>query len=104
LLNYRPIADNAPVLTQRDQLLDGGFQPIVQLVGSMMRSTRNHAETALVQAKSMPKGTMPPSVGMGRSVKLTGVEILRRMHVVLGHLSLQVLLATLMASKDLNAW
>ena len=35
--------------------------------------------------------------------KLTGVEILRRMHVVLGHPSLPVLLATLMASKDVSA-
>ena len=78
-------------------------QPVVQLTGDMLRSPMAHAVTALVQSKVKSKGTPPPSVGMGRVAKLTGVEILRRMHVVLGHPSLPVLLATLMASKDVNA-
>jgi hypothetical protein len=116
----RPTIDESTVLAQRVQYLDGGSQhqregtiqlwrpaptaqPVVQLAGNLLRSTRNYAETALVQAKTMPKGSMPPSVSMDRPVKLTGVEILRRIHVVLGHPSLQVILATLMASKDLNA-
>jgi hypothetical protein len=77
--------------------------PIIELSGELLRSPEAHAVTALVQAKAAPKGTPPPSVGMGRVAKLTGVEILRRMHVVLGHPSLPVLLATLMASKDINA-
>ena len=95
------------VSTQRGHFSDGGLltesavfqmaQPVALLTDEMMRSTRNYAETALVQARSTPKGTMPPSVGMGRAAKLTGLEILRRMHVVLGHPSLPVLLATLEA-------
>lgn len=56
---------------------------------------------ALAQTKI--KGAPPPSVGMGRVAKLTGLEILRRMHVVFRHPSLPVLLATLMRSKDINA-
>ena len=76
---------------------------IVELTGDMLRSPRAHAEVALMQIKLKPKGAPPPSVGVGRVAKLTGVEILRRMHVVLGHPSLPVLLATLMASKDVNA-
>ena len=127
----RSTINEPPVLAQRVNVLNGGLlthredaiyaqsppgfpplperavfvmtRPIVQLTDQLARSTRNRAETALVQAKVMPKGTMPPSVGVGRSVKLTGIEILRRMHVVLGHPSLPVLLATLMASKDVNA-
>ena len=78
-------------------------QPIVELTGDLLRSPSAHAEAALMQIKVKPKGAPPPSVGMGRVAKLTGVEILRRMHVVLGHPSLPVLLATLMASKDINA-
>ena len=78
-------------------------QPIVELTGDLLRSPSAHAEVALMQIKLKPKGAPPPSVGMGRVAKLTGVEILRRMHVVLGHPSLPVLLATLMASKDVNA-
>jgi hypothetical protein len=127
----RPNIAESPLSSQRAQYLDGVFrtaresaiyvrspsgfpplperaalemaQPVVLLTDELARSTRNYAETALVQARSTPKGTMPPSVGMGRMVKLTGLEILRRMHVVLGHPSLPVLLATLEASKDVNA-
>ena len=85
IVNEGNIADNltrgnigeSPVSTQRDHAFDGGsmtgFPPIVQMSGNLLRSTRNHAETALVQMKTMPKGTMPPSVGIGRSVKLTGI-------------------------------
>ena len=45
----------------------------------------------------------PSTVGMARAVPLTGVEILWRTHVVLGHCSLQQVLATLAKTKGLRA-
>ena len=45
----------------------------------------------------------PPTIGMAQPVKLSGVEILWRMHCVLGHVPLPQVLATLAKTKNLRA-
>ena len=45
----------------------------------------------------------PSTIGMAQPVRLTGVEILWRMHCVLGHVPLPQVLATLAKTKNLRA-
>jgi len=45
----------------------------------------------------------PSTIGMARPVKLTGLEILWRMHCVLGHCSLEQVLATLAKTENMRA-
>ena len=45
----------------------------------------------------------PTTIGMGRPVALTGLEILWRLHIVLGHASIDQVMATLSKTEGMRA-
>ena len=60
-------------------------------------------DVAMPMVVSTTRTPPPPSIGMGRPVPLTGLEVLTRLHVVLGHPPIDQMLATLAKSENMRA-
>ena len=63
----------------------------------------DHVSKLLNIVAATTKAAPPNAIGMGRPVPLTGIEILTRLHVVLGHPPLDQLLATLAKTQNMRA-
>merc|ERR1712166_758986 len=60
-------------------------------------------EPATKQATLSMVKAPPTTIGMGRPVALTGLKILWRLHIVLGHASIDQVMATLSKTENMRA-
>ena len=124
-LKSDPITDNATVLdrlgytetqmlnmTQQRNILDAArhcrlahvrHSPTTSQVPTVLTDNKAAADLIVLTA-TKPLTAPPTGIGFGRPPPMTGLEILRRMHCVLGHCSLDQfhLLETLAKTKNMR--